>query len=366
MSLRVETVMMGVDTDQYAGKGQKNTGIEHIAESARLLEDVGFDGVTMPEAGHDPFLPLMIAAANTEAVRLGTNVAIAFPRSPMVTAQTAWDLQHYSNGRFNLGLGTQVKGHNERRYCTAWTSAPGPRMREYILCLKAMFESFQDPANPTYFEGEHYKFTLMAPFFNPGPIEHPHIPIYLAAVNPYMAGLSGELCDGLRLHPIATFAYTREVLLPAIAKGAAKSGRSLSDIDVLGAPFLAIGRNDAEVEKAKNALRQNISFYASTRSYHAVLKYHGWEDVGTQLHKLSLEGKWAEMPPLISDEMLQEWAVVASYDDLADKLKERTEGLYNTVLLDLPGEARSDVDWLRETLGCLHGKAASNLRRNES
>ncbi len=352
--MRIETVMLGPDTGQYAGKGQKSSGIQHIADSARRLEAIGFDGVTAPEAGHDPFLPLMIAAANTEHVRLGTNVAIAFPRSPMVTAQLAWDLQHYSNGRFNLGLGSQVKGHNERRYCTPWTSAPGPRMREYILCMQAMFKSFQNPDNPTYFEGEHYQFTLLPPFFNPGPIEHPAIPIYVAAVNTYMAGLAGELCDGLRLHPIATFAYTREVILPAIAAGAAKSGRTLADIDVLGAPFLALGRDQAAVEKAKNAVRQSLAFYASTRSYHAVLKFHGWEDVGARLHQLSIAGKWTEMPALISDEMLEEWAIIASYDDFADQLKQRSAGLFNTVLIDLPVQARSDVDWLRETLQRLH------------
>lgn len=352
--MRIETVMMAPDADQYAGKGQKSTGIQHIADSARLLEEIGFDGVTTPEAGHDPFLPLMIAADTTDRVSLGTNVAIAFPRSPMVTAQLAWDMQHYSNGRFNLGLGTQVKGHNQRRYGTPWNSAPGPRMREYILCLQAIFKSFQDPESPTFYEGEHYQFTLLPPFFNPGAIEHPDIPIYLAAVNTYMARLAGELCAGLRLHPIATFSYAREVILPAIAEGAARSGRVLSDIDLLGAPFLAIGRDEEEIEKARNALRQNVSFYASTRSYHSVLDFHGWQDIGTELHKLSVAGKWAEMPALISDEMLDEWAVIATYDDFADQLKARVEGLFNTVLIALPGEARSNVDWLRETLQRLH------------
>ncbi len=352
--MRIETVMMAPDADQYAGKGQKKTGIQHIADSARLLEEVGFDGITTPEAGHDPFLPLMIAADVTDRVSLGTNVAIAFPRSPMVTAQLAWDMQHYSNGRFNLGLGTQVKGHNQRRYSTPWSSAPGPRMREYVLCLQAVFKSFQEPDAPTFFEGEHYQFTLLPPFFNPGAIEHPDIPIYLAAVNTYMAKLAGELCAGLRLHPIATFAYAREVIVPAIAEGAARSGRTLADIDLLGAPFLAIGRDEEDVEKARNALRQNVSFYASTRSYHSVLEFHGWQDIGTELHKLSVAGKWAEMPALISDEMLDEWAVIATYDDFTDKLKARAEGLFNTVLVALPEEARSNVDWLRETLQRLH------------
>lgn len=191
MALRVEATLFGPDTQQYAGQGQARITLDDIGARAALLESMGFDGVTTAEAGHDPFLPVMAAAASTKRLIMGTNVAIAFPRSPMVTAQTAWDLQHLSNGRFTLGLGTQVKGHNEQRYSTPWPGAPGPRMREYLLCLQAIFKSFQNPAKPTFFEGEHYRFKLLPPFFNPGPIDHPHVPLYVAAVNPYMARLSG-------------------------------------------------------------------------------------------------------------------------------------------------------------------------------
>lgn len=348
--MRIETVMLGPEKSQYAGKGQAKKGLQLIAESARLLEDVGFDGVTTPEAGHDPFLPLMIAAEHTDKVLLGTNIAVAFPRSPMITAQTAWDLQNYSDGRFVLGLGTQVKGHNERRYCTPWPSPPGPRLREYILCMQAIFKSFQDPKNPQYFKGEHYQFTMLPPFFNPGPIEHPEIPIYIAAVNEYMARLSGELCQGLRLHPIATFSYAKDVIIPAIEKGAKKGNRQRADVDLLGAPFLAIGRDEQSLAKAKEGLRQQIAFYASTRSYHAVLRYHGWEEIGLELYQMSLDGKWTDMPALISDEMLEEWAVISLYDEFADKIKEKSAGIFDTLLLDLPPEARADADWMRETI----------------
>ena len=350
MGLRVESVMMSPDTDQYAGRGQECRGISDIVRAASYLEGIGFDGVTSPESGHDPYLPLMIAAEHTRKVTLGTNIALAFPRSPMVTAQMAWDLQNYSKGRFCLGLGSQVKGHNEKRYSTPWTAAPGPRMREYVLCLQAIFTSFQSQGKPTYFQGEHYQFTMLPPFFNPGPIEHPNVPIYLAAVNPYMAHLAGELCQGIRLHPIATFRYTREVIKTAIAEGAAITGREASAIDLLGAPFLAIGKNEEAVEKAKNDLRQQISFYASTRSYHGVLRAMGWEETGLALHNLSVEGKWDKMPALISDEMLDEWAVVATYDDFAAKMKQRAEGLFSTVLLNLPADALADADWLQETV----------------
>ncbi len=354
MALRVEATLFGPDTQQYAAAGQASVTLQDIAARAALLEELGFDGITTAEAGHDAFLPCMIAAANTRRMTMGTNVAIAFPRSPMVTAQMAWDLQHFSGGRFNLGLGTQVKGHVERRYSTAWTGPPGPRLREYLLCLQAIFRTFQDPRSPSWFEGEHYRFTLMSPYFNPGPIAHPQVPLYIAAVNSYMARLSGELCDGLRLHPIATFRYTREVLLPAITVGLGASGRPRSALDLVGAPFIALGRDDAEVEQARQALRKQISFYASTRTYHAVLAHHGWEETGARLHQLSVAGRWAEMPALITDEMLDEWAISSTYDRLAEAIRARADDLYDTITLVLVDQARQDPERMRDTVRRLH------------
>ena len=350
--MRVETVMLGPDTEQYAGDGIKRASLVEIAAAARRLEDIGFDGITAPEAGHDPYLPLAIAAEHTERVKLATNVAIAFPRSPMVTAQLAWDLQHYSGGRFCVGLGTQVKPHVERRYATPWTGPPGPRLREYVLCLKAMFESFQNGTKPD-FKGEHYQFSLCPPFFNPGPIEHPNVPIQIAAVNPYMGRLAGELCDGLRLHPIATFRFTREVLVPAIAEGAEKAGRSPDAVDLIGAPFFAVARDEAGVEAAKLDLKQHIAFYASTPTYHSVLEFHGWMDAAAELHRLSREGQWKALPGVISDAMLDEWAIVATADEFVDRVKERCGDLYSTILLDLPPSLRSDDDWLSEAVAGL-------------
>jgi len=354
VAFRVQTVILGPGTERYAGEGQAGSDIATIAAAARRSEALGFDGVTVPEAGHDPFLPLVVAAEHTRRVALGTNVAIAFPRSPLVTAQLAWDLQRLSGGRFQLGLGTQVKGHVERRYASRWPGPPGPRLREYVLCLKAMFETFQK-GDPPAFEGEHYRFTLMSPFFAPGPIEHPHVPIHLAAVNPYMARLAGELCDGLRLHPIATFRYAREVVLPALAAGAARSGRPPAELDVIGAPFLAVARDAQGVEAARRALKQQIAFYASTRTYHAVLAFHGWQDVGQALHGLAREGCWREMPERIRDDMLEEWAIVCTADELAAKLAERCTGLFSTLLLDLAPDLRGDEAFVRETVGALQG-----------
>jgi probable F420-dependent oxidoreductase len=278
-------------------------------------------------------------------VQLGTNVAIAFPRSPMVTAQLAWDLQALSSGRFRLGLGTQVKAHIERRYASPWTGAPGPRLREYVQCIQAIFRSFQS-GRAERFQGNHYEFTLLPPFFSPGPIEQPRVPIQVAAVNPYMGRLAGELCDGLRLHPIATFRFATEKVLPAVAAGAAQAGRSAQEIDVIGAPFLAIAPNAEGVDAAKQALKQHIAFYASTPTYHAVLEHHGWLDVGRELHRLSREGKWTAMPDLISDAMLEEWAIVGTRDEMVGKLRERCTGVFTTLVLDLEAELRRDEDWL--------------------
>jgi probable F420-dependent oxidoreductase len=306
--------------------------IDDVADAARRIESAGYDSVITPEAGHDPFLPLMIIAEHTKKLHFGTGVAIAFPRSPFVTAQIAWDLQRYSGGRFMLGLGTQVKGHNERRYSTAWPSPPGPRLREYILCLKAIFKTFQSGARPD-FQGKHYQFTLISPFFSPGanPPQAEHVPIYISAVNRYHCRLVGELCDGIRMHGFNTLKYTNEVIIPAIKEGAEKAGRKFSDIDIVGGAFVITGKNEEEIEKAKAPVRQQLSFYASTRVYHPVLEVHGWQDTGQQLFRLSMEGKWGEMANLMSDEMLEEMAVIGTYDQIADKLKQRYAGVVTTL-----------------------------------
>jgi probable F420-dependent oxidoreductase len=316
-------------------------GIREYAEQARRLEEIGYDSIVTPEAGHDPFLPLMTIAEHTQNVRFGTAVAIAFPRSPMVTAQIAWDLQRYSSGRFILGLGTQVKGHNERRYSTPWPSPPGPRLRDYILTMKAIFKTFQTGARPDH-QGPHYQFTLISPFFNPGPNQVGDVPIYISAVNRYNCRLVGELCDGIRLHAFNTPKYTSEVIIPAIEEGAKKAGRNLSDIDIVGGAFVITGKNEEEVERAKAPVRQQLSFYGSTRAYFPVLEVHGWEDTGQKLFRLSMEGKWPEMAQSITDEMLEQFAIIGTYDELVPKIKERYSGVVNT--LDFGFGVRSPED----------------------
>ncbi|MFN8544446.1 MAG: TIGR03617 family F420-dependent LLM class oxidoreductase [Candidatus Binatia bacterium] len=330
-------------------------GCEGMAMAARRIEAQGFDGVLLPEAGgHDPFLPLAIVAEHTKRITLRTGVAVAFPRSPMVTAQIAWDLQRLSGGRFELGLGTQVKGQNERRYAAPWTAAPGPRLREYLSCLQAMFATFQHGDQPAYFTGKHYQFTMMPEFFNPGPIEHPHVPIWIAAVNPYMGRLAGELCDGIFPHPICTAEYLRRVLTPAVAEGAHRAGRPASAVQVLVSPIIATGRDRAEVERKKVFVKQRLGFYASTRSYHAPVELHGFLDVGQQLFRLSMEGKWREMIDLVSDEMLDTFGTVGTWDELGPKLRERWGDVADVVHLDLPDELRGDDRAVRAMIEALH------------
>lgn len=331
-------------------------GIEGIARAARQIEELGFDVLLAPEAGgHDPFFPLLIAAEHTTRIQLATGVAVAFPRSPTVVAQMAWDLQRMSAGRFALGLGTQVKGQNERRLATPWTAPPGPRLREYVQCLRAVLRTFQDSEAPTFFTGKHYQFTMMPPIFNPGPIEHPDIPVYVAAVNRYNARLGGELGEGVFAHPICTPKYVREALLPAIEEGARRAGRPPEQVEVLGAPIIVTGRNHEELEAERKLLKRRVAFYGSTRTYHPVLEAHGWGDLGRMLHPMSLEERWADMEALIPDEVAEEFAVIGTIDEIGARLSERWGGILTTVFLptDYPRATADEERELRKALEAL-------------
>jgi len=332
-------------------------GIEGLGRSARRIEELGFDGILSSEtAGHDPFLPLLIAAEHTKRIGLSTGIAVSFPRSPMVIAQMAWDLQRLSRGRFALGLGTQVKGHNERRYGTPWTAPPGPRMREYVLCLKAIFETFQHPKQPRFFEGEYYKYTLAPPVFTAEPIAHPDIPIFLAAVNPYMCRLAGELGDGVFAHPICTAKYVRDVMLPMVMEGARKAGRSIDGIEIIGAPIIVTGRDESELEKERHLLKRRVAFYGSTRTYRKVFEVHGCAELCETLHELSLANRWQEMVELIPDEMADEFATIGRLDQIGLKLKERWGGVLTTLNFptDFPLETEWDRAQVRNVVKTLH------------
>jgi len=303
--------------------------LKSVPERARKLEALGYDIVSVGETQHNPFLPMTLVAEHTERLKFATSVAIAFPRVPHITANIAWDLANYSGGRFVLGLGTQVKGHNERRFSVPW-APPGPRLRDYINCMRAIWDSWQNGTKPDY-EGEYYQYKLTSPFFNPGPIEHPNIPVIVSAVNPFNARLAGEVCDGIAIHGFSTFKYIREVLIPAVHEGARRAGKDPAQSQVRGGGFIVTGRTEEEVAKAKEINRRRISFYASTRSYGNVMKLHGWADEAAHLHRLSIEGKWDDMVELITDEMMEEFCVIGTWDEMPARMKEKFAGINTQV-----------------------------------
>ncbi len=303
--------------------------LKHVPAVVEAAEALGFHTVWTTETQHNPFLPGALIAEHTRRLRFGTAVAIAFARSPADLAYTAWDLAQASDGRFILGLGTQVKAHIVRRFGMPWPDSVVGKLREQMAAIRAFWHTWQS-GEPLNFRGEHYKLTLMTPFFNPGPIEHPDIPIYIAGVNTGLARLAGEAADGFHAHPFHSPAYLREVILPAIEQGAAKTGRSRADVKLSVTAFVATSPEEQAF------VRQQISFYASTPSYRRVMRHHGWEEVAEQLSALAARGRWGEMVGLISDEMLRTFALVCDPADLPAALRERYQGLADHLTLYSP------------------------------
>jgi probable F420-dependent oxidoreductase len=295
--------------------------LHRVARDAQMIEALGYDGFVVEETKEDPFVVLALAAQATTTLRLGTAVAIAFPRSPAVTAMSAWTLQKLSRGRFTLGLGSQVKGHIERRYGLSW-SAPAPHMREYVQAVRAIWDCWQN-GTALDFHGEHYRLNLVVPLFNPGPIDHPEIPIHLAAVNPIMCRVAGEVADGIRPHPVCTPSYIAEVMLPAVRAGAARTGRSLRDFAVAMKPLVAAAPDAALLEDKVRDARARIAFYASTPSYFAAFEHRGLGDLADEAKVLSRAQRWEELPRLITDDVLRQFVVVGTYDVIGRKLLER-------------------------------------------
>ncbi len=318
--------------------------LNQVPALACAAEEIGFDCLWTSETQHDPFLPLALAAEHTSRLELGTAIAVAFPRSPTVLAHIAWDLQAQSNGRFILGLGTQVKPHIERRFGMVWES-PVAKLREMILAMRAVWAAWQGDGKVNY-RGDFYKITLMTPFFNPGPIEHPNIPIYIAGVNEKLCQLAGELCQGFHVHPFHTAKYIHEVTLPSIELGLQQSNRSRADIQLSSAIFVAT--DEAEKEMA----RAQISFYASTPSYRPVMEIHGWGETGETLSNMAAHKRWGEMPALVTDEMLDQFAVIADKpEDLPARIKQRYEGLLDRITFYTPFEPGEDTAKWRTIVG---------------
>jgi len=297
-----------------------------IAEAA---EEAGFGALWTTETMHDPFLPASLIAEHTQKIQFGTSVAIAFARSPANLAYMAWDLADMSNGRFILGLGTQVKAHIERRFGMPWPDSVVGKLRDQIQAIRSFWHTWQHGERLNY-RGDYYKLTLMSPFFNPGPIKNPEIPIYIAGVNKGLARLAGEIADGFLVHPLHTPRYLSEILLPTIELGAAKNGRSLDDISITVSAFATTTPEEQQF------VRSQIAFYASTPSYRAVMKLHGWEDVAVELSTLAARGKWGDMPSLINDEILEGFTVVSSVSELPHGLLERYQRLADRLTVYKP------------------------------
>jgi probable F420-dependent oxidoreductase len=323
-----------------------------VPAAARRLEALGYASAIAPEVNHDPFLPLAIVAEHTTRLGLGTSVAIAFPRAPMVVAQIAWDLQRFSKGRFALGVGSQVRKHNEERFAVKWT-APVPRMREYILTLRAIWDSWQHGTKPAFI-GAHYRYTYTTPFFNAGPIEHPRIPVAISAVNPAMCRLAGELCEGVRLHNFCTRTYLEETILPNIGRGAAKAGRAAHEVELSGGGFIATGADDQAVHQQLESIRRQVAFYGSTPSYLGVLEAHGWRDLGEKLNRLSRDGKWQEMTAAVPDDVVRAFAAVGRYDEIVPRIRERFRGVHR-IAFPPPAEDPHLEAQVRELLEELRG-----------
>jgi probable F420-dependent oxidoreductase len=317
------------------------TVLVEAAEHAAALERRGYDGVWCGETSHDPFVALTLAATTTRRIGIGSGVAIAFARNPMSLAITANDLQLASRGRFRLGIGSQVRAHIERRFGLEW-SRPSARMRELVLAVRHIWAAWDGGAGLD-FHGEFSTHTLMPPVFDPGPNPYGQPPIFLAAVGPRMTAVAGEVADGLIAHSFVTERYLRDVMQPALASGAAASGRDAASIEVSYPAFVATGHDGDAIERAVTAVRGQIAFYGSTPAYRSVLAHHGWDDIHEQLHARSKAGDWDGLAALVDDEMVHAFAAVGPPAEVARTLHERCHGVVDRITPYAPYDVRAEV-----------------------
>ena len=316
--------------------------LDQVPDFTQSAETIGFDAIWTSETQHDPFLPLTLIAEHSDELLLGTAVAIAFARSPATVAYTAWDLAKLSRGRFILGLGTQVKPHIQRRFGMPWPESPVKHLREFVAALRAFWTSWQTGDKLNY-RGEYYKLTLMTPFFNPGPMDHPEIPIYLAGVNPGLCRLAGEIAQGFHAHPLHSVDYLKQVIRPALAEGANRTSKGVDEIEITTSVFVVSDQNEELLARGQ------IAFYASTPSYRPVFQLHGWDGLAEELSQMARRGEWMEMAAKITDEVLETFAVVAAPEDLGSALLARYDGLVQRVVPYTPYQPHvNDSFW--ETL----------------
>ncbi|MEM7113784.1 MAG: TIGR03617 family F420-dependent LLM class oxidoreductase [Chloroflexota bacterium] len=319
-----------------------------IGSQAKLVERLGYHALLMEETKDDPFQVLALAAHATERVHVGTSVAIAFSRSPFTIAQAAWTAQKISNGRFELGLGSQVRGHIVRRYGLEW-HPPGPWMRDYVRAVRAIWHSWQTET-PLNFESKRYSLNLNVPLFTPAPIEHPHIPIQVAAVNPYMASVAAEVADGVRLHPVCSPEYIAEVILPAV-----KDKRS-EQFEVCLKPLIATARDEATLATRIEVARQRLAFYISTPSYRAAFEIFGLHDLCREMTRLSKTNQWDKMASLVDDELLEKCVIVSLYDNLAETIEQKYGHLIQRIEVSFPVNNDEDAEQLRDVVNKLENQ----------
>lgn len=317
--------------------GRISLDLSDSRNTARALEAAGYSGGWTVETAHDPFFPLLLAAEHTITLELGTAIAVAFARSPMTLANIGWDLQSFSRGRFILGLGSQIKPHITKRFSMEW-SHPAIRMREFILAIRAIWNTWLTGA-PLRFQGEFYRHTLMTPVFTPDRRDNSEwgAPrIFLAAVGELMTEVAGEVCDGFICHPFTTERYLREITIPALQRGRTKAGKTMAGFEIIGPNFIVTGTSASEIATSAAATKRQIAFYGSTPAYGGVLELHGWNDLHAQLNALSKQGRWESMGELISDEMLNTFAVVGEPEDIAPELHKRYGDVIQRISFDAP------------------------------
>jgi len=320
--------------------------LKKVGAAAREAEAEGHDGIVAMENQHDPFLALAVAGAATERVELHTSVAIAFARTPMATAEVGWDLAGSTGGRFVIGLGSQVRAHNERRFSVAWTP-PAPRMREYVQVLRAIWRCWKTGEKPAY-EGQHYRFTLMTPNFTPEPIAARAPAVMIAAVGPAMMKVAAEECDGVKLHGFCTRKYLTDEIMPRLAAGLAKAGRKRENYEISGGGFLATGVDDEAVAERFEWVRQRVAFYGSTPAYYPVFAAHGLEDLGLKLNVLVRQGKWSEMAKEVPDDVAHLFAAVGRHDQIVGAITERFGGLTDALTLRADGTEGMPPDLVQD------------------
>lgn len=345
--MKAETLLPLGKLDPGLAKPDSPLEMGSVTPDASRVDALGYHALLMEETKDDPFQVLALAAAATDRVHVGTSVAIAFARSPFVTAMAAWTLQKISGGRFELGLGSQVRGHVRRRYGLEW-HPPGPWMRDYVGAVRAIWRSWQTET-PLDFSSERYQLNLNVPLFTPAPIEHPDIPIQVAAVNPYMCSVAAEVADGVRLHPVCSPAYIRDCLNPVMVNAG-------DDFEVCLKPLIATAGDPDTLRARTEVARARLAFYVSTPAYRRAFTNAGLEGLAIDMSELSKRGRWAEMATLISDEVLHEWVIVASYGDLANTIIERYSGLIDRIEVSIPVIEANDFEVLGDVVRTLQAQ----------